>query len=131
MNIIPISNTTFFSTFSHCFTTLEREEVIEFEEQVHFFVALVANWSNKPTKAAQLVRVNARRCGPNKRHMVLDSNHTINDTLIYPVLIVSSTVSTPRLSKKKNKLQVGQIDLQSELPFQVMQENSPINCVLY
>ena len=43
-----------------------------------------------------VIRVNAGRRGPNKRHMVSGSNPATNDTLIYPVLIFTSSFSTPR-----------------------------------
>ena len=47
-------------------------------------------------RVAQLVRANARRCGPSKRHMVLGSNPITDDTLIYLVLVVAGAVSTLR-----------------------------------
>ena len=37
----------------------------------------------KPVRVAQLVGANVERCGPGKRHMVLSSNPTTDNSLIY------------------------------------------------
>ena len=54
----------------------------------------------KPVRVAQLIGANVGRCGPSKRHMVLSSNPTTDNSLIYLVLVVASVIIT----KKKKKV---------------------------
>ena len=51
----------------------------------------------EPTRVAQLVRTNIRKCGPNKGHIVLGLNPATNDTLNLPDASCCGAINTPRL----------------------------------
>ena len=53
-------------------------------------------WFRIPIRVTQLVRVNAKKCGPSKRHMIPVLNPTIDDILNLPGVGCCMVVSTLR-----------------------------------